>query len=95
MIHDAFVSTALVASATGIAGFAFGLAYFAALHKSAALFATGAGWLRPSALTLSRVGAATLFFWFAAKLGSAPLLAAFLGFLAARAAALRTPRPNV
>lgn len=90
MIQDTFVSAALFASATAIAGYAFGLAYFAALHKTATLFAAGAGWLGPSALTLARVGTATILFTFAAKLGATSLLAAFAGFLVARAAALGT-----
>lgn len=90
MIHDTLVSTALFASATALAGFAFGLAYFAALHRTAALFTAGAGWLGPSALTLARIGAATIFFMLAAKLGATSLLAAFAGFLVARAIALHT-----
>jgi len=95
MIDETLVTAALSAAATAFAGFAFGLAYFAALHKTAALFAAGAGWLGPSALTLGRIGAATIFFAFAAKLGATLLLAAFLGFLAARVTALRASRQDV
>ena len=40
----------------------------------------------PLALTLGRIAAAVAFLGFAAKFGAAPLLAAFLGFLLARAA---------
>jgi hypothetical protein len=43
-------------------------------------------------MTLGRVTAAGFLFAIAAKLGAAPLLAAFLGFLVARAAALRAAR---
>ncbi|MGO9170911.1 MAG: ATP synthase subunit I [Rhodomicrobium sp.] len=72
-----------------LAGFVFGLAYFAALQRTAALFAARRGWLLPLALTLGRIGAAVVFLAFAAKMGAASLLAAFAGFLLARAVALR------
>lgn len=72
-----------------LAGFVFGLLYFAALHRTAILFAARRGWLPPVALTLVRIGAATVFLAFAAKSGAAPLLASFAGFLLARTVALR------
>jgi hypothetical protein len=72
-----------------LAGFVFGLAYFAALRRTAILFAARRGWLVPLALTLGRIGAAVVFLAFAAKMGAASLLAAFAGFLLARAVALR------
>lgn len=75
-----------------VAGLALGLAYFAALRQTAALLGTGGSRLRPLLLTLARVAGAALAFFFAARLGAAPLLAAFLGFLAARALALRWVR---
>lgn len=95
MSHEMLVSSALLASSMALAGIAFGLVYFAALQKTAALFATGGGWLGPSALTLSRIGAAMIFFTFAVKLGAASLLAAFTGFLVARAIAVRATRPDM
>jgi hypothetical protein len=65
------------------------LLYFLALRRTAILFASGRGWLAPVALTLGRIGAAALFLGFAARLGATVLLAAFGGFLLARAVALR------
>ena len=75
-----------------IAGLVLGLAYFAALRRTAALLGAGGSRLRPLLLTLVRVAGAALAFVFAARLGAPPLLAAFLGFLAARALALRWVR---
>lgn len=92
MIDETFASIALLAAAMALAGLAFGLLYFAAMHRTAALFVTGSGWLRPSALTLGRIAAATVFMALAARLGTTPLLAAFSGFLVARAIALHVVR---
>lgn len=92
MTYEAFALTAGIAFSMAFVGFAFGLAYFAALRQTAALFASGSGWLAPSALTVGRIGAITLVLTAAAKLGALPLLAAFLGFLLARAVALRLVR---
>jgi len=78
-----------LAVAMGIAGFIFGLFYFAAVQRTAALLAARKNWLGPLALTLGRMGAAAIFLTLAAKLGAASLLSAFLGFLLARAVALR------
>ncbi len=75
--------------AMALAGFGFGFLYFAALHRTAILFASQRGWLFPVALTLLRIGAAAGFLTLAAKLGAAPLLSAFAGFLLARTLALR------
>lgn len=94
MIHETFVSSAALALAMACAGFAFGLVYFAALRRTAALFAAGGGWLGPSVLTIGRVGAATILLTLAARLGATPLLATFLGFLAARAIALHAVRSD-
>jgi len=74
---------------TTLAGFVSGRLYFAALKRSVMLFVGGKGWLGPLALTLGRFAAAIAFLSVAAKLGAAPLLAAFIGFLIARAVALR------
>jgi hypothetical protein len=89
------VPISLLAMAMAAAGFAFGLAYFWALRRSVAALATGNGWWRPAAFTLGRIAAALIFLVLAAKLGTAALLAAFAGFLAARAAALRAARRAV
>jgi hypothetical protein len=74
----------------GLAGIAFGLAYFAVLRRSID------GFLQPGrrrtlavALTVGRVAAAVLFLWLAAKLGAVALIAALVGFMAARGIALR------
>jgi len=73
----------------GLAGFVFGLFYFAAVERTAVLIASKKGVLGPISLTLGRVVAATVFLAFAAQFGETPLLSAFLGFLLARAVALR------
>ena len=90
MTDDA--STAALAAAMIISGLAFGLLYFATLKRAAALVASGGGWMGPLGLTLARIVAAVIFLSLAAKLGAAALLAAFLGFLLARALALRAVR---
>jgi len=73
----------------GLAGFVFGLVYFAAVERTALLLAARKGLIGPISLTLGRVAAATLFLALAAQFGDASLLSAFLGFLLARAIALR------
>jgi hypothetical protein len=75
-----------------IAGFGFGLCYFAALRRT--IESCGGGRLRfvPAALTLGRIAAAIVFFGLAVRFGSLPLLTAFLGFLMARWHALRAVR---
>jgi len=78
-----------LAVAVGLAGFVFGLFYFAAVQRTAVLLAARKSWLGALALTLGRIAAAAIFLAFAAKLGAASLLTAFLGFLLARAVALR------
>lgn len=75
-----------------IAGLLFGLAYFAAMRRTVAIFVAGGGWARPGALTLARLAAAGCGFALAAWFGAAPLLAAMAGFLAARTLALRAAR---
>ena len=74
---------ALLTITMAFAGLMFGLLYFATLKRSVALFVTG-GWFDPVALTLGRIGAVVGLLFLAAKLGAAPLLAAFIGFLLAR-----------
>ncbi len=89
--HEALTSV-IVLAIWGAAGLLAGFAYFAALSRTVALFASGGGWLGPVALTLVRLAAAAGFFVFAVRFGATPLLAAFAGFLAARAVALRRAR---
>jgi hypothetical protein len=89
MTSATFSSMPELAAAMGFAGFAFGVLYFAILRWAVMFFAVRRDWLAPIALTLGRVGAAAVFLVFAAKLGAASLIAAFLGFLFARALALR------
>ena len=92
MTHAALIANPDLTILMAFAGFVFGLAYFATLKRSVALLSTGRGWFGPVALTLGRIGAAVGFLFIAAKLGAAPLLAAFLGFLLARTTALRAAR---
>ena len=80
------------ALAMAFAGLIFGLLYFALLKRSVTLFATGHGWAGPLGFTILRIMGAVGFLFIAAKLGAGPLLAAFTGFLIARALALRVER---
>ena len=81
-----------VAAAFAAAGIGFGRLYFAALRRTAVLYAAGQRGLAPAALTLGRIAAAVLGFALAVRFGALPLLAAFAGFLAARTLALRGAR---
>ena len=92
MTHNSLIIHSELTFMMALAGFALGLAYFAALKRSVALFVGGKGWFGLLALTLGRIGAAAGSLFVAAKLGAAPLLAAFIGFLMARALALRAER---
>jgi hypothetical protein len=82
---------AALALAAGFAGLLAGALYFAALRRAVALYAAGPGRLG-AALTLARIAGAILFFGLAARQGALPLLSSFLGFLLARALALRAAR---
>ena len=88
MLHSA----AAIASAMAVAGFILGLGYFASLRRTVALFGTTRRGFTLVALTVGRIGGAVLFLFFAARQGALPLLAAFFGFLLARALALRAAR---
>jgi hypothetical protein len=81
-----------LAAVMAISGLVLGLLYFAALKRSVGLLVGGRCRLWPLALTLGRIGAAGAVLFVAARFGAAPLLAAFIGFLAARAVALRAER---
>ncbi len=75
--------------AMSAAGLLFGLGYFAALRRALAFDAAGRSRLPAIALWALRFAAAALFLFSAAWLGALPLVAAFVGFLAARTIALR------
>jgi len=90
MTHNNLIVHSELTFMMALAGFALGLAYFAALKRSVALFVGRKGWF--GLLTLGRIGAAAGFLFVAAKLGRAPLLAAFIGFLTTRVLALRAER---
>jgi len=88
MTRTLLSSMPLVLAAMALAGFIFGLFYFWALHRTAALFVAHRGWLWPAALTVGRIVSVALFLALIAKLGAAYLLAAFCGLLFARTVAL-------
>jgi hypothetical protein len=92
MTGGMFAPSVAAAGIFAIAGLGFGLAYFAALRRSLDCYTAGQGGLKPAALTFGRFAAAVLFFAFMARMGAAPLLMAFIGFLLARAFALRAVR---
>jgi NhaP-type Na+/H+ or K+/H+ antiporter len=93
MMHDLLVSPFVMLPAAAVFGFGFGLFYFGAIRQTAEQIARREGWLRPVAFTLARLGAALLLFGFMARLGTWPLLAAFGGFIVARAVARRAEPP--
>ena len=92
MTHETLIALSSLAMTTALIGFAFGVAYFAALRRTVALFAAGRGWFLPLVLTLGRIGVAIIILGLAAKLGATSLLATFIGFLVARMVALRTTK---
>ena len=73
-------------------GLAFGWGYFAALRRGIDAYTVRDAVLQSLLWMLARLAAAALFFGFAIRWGAWPLLAAFLGFLAARQIAVRTAR---
>jgi hypothetical protein len=80
------ISTLVPTVIMGPAGTAFGLAYFTAYR------ANNQSALAPVAFTLGRIAGAVIFLALAARLGAEPLIGAFLGFLVARAIAVRPAR---
>ena len=94
MTHNALTINPDLTILMAVAGLAFGWVYFASLKRSVTQFVRGKGWVGPLVLTLGRIGAAVGFLFIAAKLGAAPLLGAFTGFLMARALALRAERKD-
>lgn len=73
-------------------GLALGAAYFAAAWHTVRRFAGGAGAAGVAGLAVLRLAVAAIAFWWAARHGAGPLLAAFAGFLLARFAATRLLR---
>ena len=92
MTHEALALDPELTLLMAFAGLAFGLVYFASLKRSVRVLVAGKDRLGALALTSGRIAAAVAFLYAAAKLGAAPLLAAFVGFLMARALALRAER---
>lgn len=74
---------------SALAGCVFGLIYFAVLRHTLVMLIRGRSKHAVPALSLLRLGAATIFFFLAARLGALALLAALGGFLSARLLALR------
>jgi hypothetical protein len=89
MTHDGLLALSGLAIAMAVVGLVFGWLYFAAVRRSVALLLGGGHWFWSLALTLGRIAAAGVFLLVAAHLGAASLLAALIGFLAARSLALR------
>ena len=88
-MSDGTLATAFVpALAMLLAGTVLGFGYFRALHWTAQLYGRG-HFIGPAVLTLARLVGAAFFLGFAARLGALPALVAFLGFLLARALAMR------
>lgn len=92
MSAQSVASAAIELSAIALGGLAFGLAYFGTLRRTVDLYVRSRGWVGPVGLTLARLAAAAILMVFAARLGAMPLLAGFLGFLAARMIALHLVR---
>jgi len=92
MIADASLPWLMLAAAALLGGVAFGLLYFAALRRAVDAYVVHRGWGGPLLLTALRLVGAAVAFGLAARLGAVVLLVAFLGFLAARAVALRNAR---
>jgi hypothetical protein len=92
MIAPALIPGIAVVASFVFTGLAFGLAYFAVLRRTVDLHSAGHGRFAPTILTLGRLVAAILFLGVAARVGTLPLLSSFIGFLLARALALRAVR---
>lgn len=78
----------------GTAGLILGLAYFETLKRTVTALTSGTVWRVAVPLTLLRVAAIALALAAAARYGATPLLAAFAGFLVARAIAVHLARIN-
>ena len=89
MIMPALIHGIAIVASFAFAGLAFGLAYFAMLRRTVDLHAAGHGLLVPALLTVGRLATAILLLGVAARVGALPVLSSFIGFLLARALALR------
>jgi len=76
----------------GTGGLAFGWGYFTALRRGIDAYAAQGAVFRSLLWMLARLAAAAIFFAFAVRWGAWPLVAALLGFLAARQIAVRAAR---
>jgi hypothetical protein len=86
------IPTAVAITLMAPIGFGLGVAYFAALRRTAALVAARGATLPAIAFTVGRGAAAVGVLGFAAWFGTGALLLAFSGFLLARASTLRVAR---
>jgi hypothetical protein len=91
MTVASLLPTVGIAAASVFAGVLFGLLYFAGLRRAVECYVGSGNAGRALAFTLARIGGVVAFLTIAAWLGALPLLAAFAGFLAARAIVLRRP----
>ena len=92
MIRDALAGSLIALPLALAAGLVVGLGYFKLLGKTIALYGRQGSWLGPVALTLGRLLGVGLLLALAARFGALALLVAFVGFLLARAIALRAAR---
>ncbi len=93
MTPHSLTETCALAAALAVAGVILGRCYFGVLRWSVARYTTGrTDTLQSAALALGRMLCAAGLLAIAARLGALPLLAAFLGFLAARTSAVRAAR---
>jgi N-ATPase, AtpR subunit len=92
MTTSAVVPAIAIVTSFAFAGLTFGLAYFAVLRQTVDLHAASHGVLAPVLLTVGRLAIAFLLLGAAARVGALPLLSSFMGFLLARALALRGVR---
>lgn len=92
MNDGAFTSTLVLAAIMALTGLACGLAYFRSLQWTVDSVVGGGGWLAPVALTLARIAGIVAVLAIVTRFGPIPLLACFLGVLAARAVALRSAK---
>lgn len=85
------LSSVLAVSMTA-AGFGAGLAYFAVLKRTVMIYGVAGASFTATGLTLSRFAGIAMFFFTMSKVSILALLGAFIGFLIARAHALRAIR---
>ncbi len=92
-IHPAAINLLPLAAAWA-SGLTFGWGYFAALRRWIARYGVRGRGPRSAAAALTRVAAAVVLFTVTAHWGALALLLSFLGFLLARALALRAARAS-